>query len=50
MIMIASSSAAESMPRPSGGPLKSGIARIHAGVPISSCRTNGTSTKMPQSP
>ena len=32
MTMIARMSAADSIPTPSGGPLKSGIARIHSGV------------------
>ena len=50
MTMIARISAAESMPTPSGGPLKSGTLFSQAGVAISSCRTTGTSTKMPHRP
>ena len=50
MTMIARISAADSMPTPSGGPVKSGTLRSQSGVRTSSCRTNGTSTKMPQRP
>ncbi len=50
MTMIARISAADSMPTPSGGPVKSGSARIQSGVAICSCRTTGTSTKMPHRP
>src|SRR5690242_15948774 len=48
--MIESTIAAESIPTPSGGPVKSGTDFRDAGVASSSPRTNGTSTKMPQSP
>ena len=50
MTMIARISAAESMPTPSGGPLKSGRLRIQSGVATWNWRTKGTRTKMPQSP
>ncbi len=50
MIMIARIRAAESMPMPSGGPLKNGTLFSQVGVAISSCRTNGTSTKTPHRP
>ena len=41
MIMIARIRAAESMPIPSGGPLKNGTLFSHGGVAISSWRTTG---------
>ncbi len=50
MIMIARISAADSMPTPSGGPVKRGILRIHSGVATWSWRTSGTSTNTPHSP
>src|SRR5438105_2792684 len=43
MIMIASTSAADSMPRPSGGPLKNGSWRIESGSDVSTHRTAATS-------
>src|SRR5258705_5793322 len=48
--MTARTSPAASIPTPSGGPEKSGVARMDSGVHVSSMRTNGTSTKMPHRP
>ena len=51
MTMIARISAADSMPTPSGGPLKSGSRRSAVRQSTtSSARTAGTSTKMPHRP
>ena len=51
MTMIARISAADSMPTPSGGPLKSGSCRSQSGVATLELRgPTGTSTKMPQRP
>ncbi len=48
--MIARTSAADSMPSPSGGPAKIGSRLTLSGSDVSRARTAGTSTKMPQSP
>ncbi len=48
--MIARMSAADSMPSPIGGPLKSGRARSDSGMAFSRSRTSGTSTKRPHRP
>ena len=43
-------SAADSMPRPSGGPVKSGSCRSECGIDVSIARTAGTRTKIPHNP
>ena len=48
--MIARINAADSMPTPSGGPLKSGRLPSAAGVAAWSWRTSGTSTNTPHRP